>query len=124
MANKRILIVDDNAKVRKDLHTLLQLMDQVEIIGEAANGEGAIQQVLVLNPDIVIIDPDMPGNGGYEAIRQIKAIRSKHLIIALTIRSDHQARQRALDAGADMFFVKGDDVLTMLESVRLPSPIF
>ena len=78
MTSIRVLIVDDMAQVRRDLCTVLPLAGQVaglqiEIVGEAGNGQEAIQQAAALQPDVVLMDLGMPVMGGYEATRQIKA---------------------------------------------------
>lgn len=103
----QVLIVDDKAKVRQDLRTLLDLCVDIEIVGEAANGQEAVQQVEELEPEVVLLDLEMPVLDGYEAARQIKSRFPNSRIIALTVHGYDEAKQKAFEAGVDSFFVKG-----------------
>ncbi len=116
-ARVRVLIVDDMPSVRQDLGLLLQLTDAVEIVGEAADGAEAIAQAEALRPDAIVMDLEMPGMDGYAATRQIKARYPDCRVIALTIHGDEAARQKANDAGADEFIVKGTPVNIILQAI-------
>jgi DNA-binding NarL/FixJ family response regulator len=107
MAGNRVLVVDDNAKVRRGLRTVLALAGDVEVLGEAEDGREAIRQVEALRPDVVVMDLEMPVMDGYEATRQIKSRYPACRVIALTIHGDEAARQRADQAGVHDFIVKG-----------------
>jgi len=110
----RVLIVDNLAHVRQGINTLLQLADNLEIVGEAANGLEAVQMAEQFRPDIVIMDLKMPKMDGFEATRQIK---SRHLaggVIALTLYGSQHNRERAAQAGADAFIEK-DATIDILE---------
>ena len=110
-----VLIVDDRAVVRKELRNLLELTGAVMIAGEAVDGWDAIRQAKALNPDIVLMDLEMPGLDGFEATRQIKALHLARVVIIITVYADANSQQKALEAGADAFFVKGTDLHTLLE---------
>jgi len=103
----QVLIVDDKAKVRQDLRTLLDLCVDIEIVGEAANGQEAVQQVEELEPEVVLLDLEMPVLDGYEAARQIKSRFPNSRIIALTVHGYDEAKQKAFESGVDSFIVKG-----------------
>ncbi|MCL4559129.1 MAG: response regulator transcription factor [Chloroflexi bacterium] len=105
----KILIVDDYASVRADLRTILELLNDVIVVGEAATGEEALRQAKSLEPDIVLMDLEMPGMNGWSAIRSIKASPQAPKIYVLTVHGDPAAEQAAFRAGADAFFVKGQD---------------
>jgi DNA-binding NarL/FixJ family response regulator len=107
MDGKTVLVVDDNAKVRRELCMVLALAGDVEVLGEAKDGWEAIRQVEVLQPDVVVMDLEMPVMDGYEATRQIKIRYPACRVIALTIHDDEAVRQRASQAGVDDFIVKG-----------------
>ncbi|MBN1991984.1 MAG: response regulator transcription factor [Anaerolineae bacterium] len=109
-----VLIVDNLAHVRQGIKTLLQLADDFEVVGEAANGLEAVQMAEQLRPDIVIMDLKMPEMDGFEATRQIK---SRHLaggVITLTLYGSQHNRERAAQVGADAFIEK-DAAAGMLE---------
>ena len=118
----RVLIVDDMAQVRHDLRTVLPLVGQaaglqIEVVGEAGNGQEAIQRATALEPDVVLMDLEMPVMGGYEATRQIKACSPDCRVIALTIHGDETARQRAIQAGVDDFVVKGTPITSLIQTM-------
>jgi len=114
---KQVLIVDDILEVRRDLRTLLSLSGDIEVVGEAANGQEAICQVEALHPDVVLLDLDMPVLDGYQAASQIKARFPSCQIIALTVHDYDRARKRALEAGTDHFFVKGTHLEKLIHTI-------
>jgi DNA-binding NarL/FixJ family response regulator len=109
----QILIVDDRAVVRKELRHLLELTGRVAVAGEAADGWEAVRKAAQLNPDIVLMDLEMPGLDGFEATRQIKARRLARAVIVFTVYGDDASREKALTAGADAFVVKGTDLAVL-----------
>ncbi len=112
----RILIADDHAQVRQDLRMVFQLTDGYEVVGEAADGQAAVQQVLKLQPDLVLMDLEMPGVSGLEAIRAIKA-NCLTRVIVLTVHAYPAAREAAERAGCDAFLVKGIDLSIILKTI-------
>jgi DNA-binding NarL/FixJ family response regulator len=118
MANIRVLIVDDVERVRQDLCTFLRLAGEIEIVSEARDGLEAIRLVETLCPQVVLMDLEMPILDGYEATRQIKAIKPSCRVIALTIHAGQTEQQRALQAGADDFIVKGAPLETLMKAIR------
>jgi len=122
----RVLIVDDVAQVQQDLRTVLTLAGDadtehpIEVVGEAANGLEAIDQADSLQPDVVLMDLEMPVMDGYEAARQIKARCPGTRVIALTVHDYPTARQDALQAGMDGFIVKGAPLETLLQAISRP----
>jgi DNA-binding NarL/FixJ family response regulator len=98
--------------------TLLQLAEDLEIVGEAANGLEAVQMAEQLRPDIVIMDLKMPGMDGFEATRQIKDRHLARGVIALTLYGNQHSRERAESAGVDAFIEKGAAIETLLEAIR------
>ena len=68
----RVLIVDDHQVVREGLRRIIQLNEEIKVIGEASNGEEAISKAVLLNPDVIIMDLKMPGMDGINATREIK----------------------------------------------------
>jgi DNA-binding NarL/FixJ family response regulator len=118
----RVLIVDDIAEVRQDLRTALQLEGihagtPIEIVGEAANGEEAVQQTLVLQPEVVLMDLGMPILDGFAATQQIKKNNPSCRVVALTVHDYEAARQRAIQSGVDGFVVKGASVETLVQVI-------
>jgi DNA-binding NarL/FixJ family response regulator len=117
MTARRLLIVDDVSQVRADLRTLLPLAGDIEIVGEAANGLEAVRQVDVLQPDVVLMDLEMPVMSGYEAIRRIKSQFPACRVIALTVHGYPEALDRACQSGADAFVVKGAPLASLVQEI-------
>ena len=114
----KILIVDDSEQVRQDLRTALGLMEGLEIVGEAADGLEALHQAERLNPDVVLMDLEMPRMDGFEATRQIKDRCLARGVVALTIYAEDSARSLADRAGVDAFVEKGASIQTLSEIIR------
>ena len=117
-AKIKLLIVDDQERVRRDLRTALQLMQGLEVIGEAADGFEAVRKAEDLGPDVVLMDLKMPGMDGFEATRQIKARRLARGVVALTIYGDDAAREQAARVGVDAFVEKGTPIQALAETIR------
>jgi DNA-binding NarL/FixJ family response regulator len=117
LTRQRVLIVDDSPQVRQELRTLLPLAGDIEIVGEAADGQEAIRMAAARYPQVVLMDLEMPVLDGYEATRQIKASCPSCRVVALTVHGDEAARQKAMQAGADLFLVKGVSVKVLVGAV-------
>lgn len=116
MTAVRVLLVDDVKEVRQNLRTALTLSGDIEIVGEAVNGSEAVRLTESLQPDVVLMDLEMPVMDGYEATRQIKS-RFPCKVIALTIHDYESARERAKQSGVDIFLVKGAPVKTIVQTI-------
>jgi DNA-binding NarL/FixJ family response regulator len=102
---KRILIADDQRPARKGLHALLSLCSEVEVIGEAVDGQHAVNLAAERRPDVVLMDVRMPVMDGLEATRRIKSQTPQVKVVMLTLHAEFL--NEALAAGADAFLVKG-----------------
>jgi DNA-binding NarL/FixJ family response regulator len=105
-AKIRILIVDDMARVRQGLRTILQLSEEFEVVGEASNGLEAIRAAEELKPEVVVMDLEMPQLGGLEATRRIKEQHPGIGVVILTIHGSSELRKQAMKAGTDAFVEK------------------
>lgn len=114
----KILIVDNLPHVRQGLRTVLQLIDDLEIVGEAANGLEAVQLAEQFRPDVVVMDLEMPVMDGFEASRQLKERYLAGGVVVLTIHGNRQAREWAIKAGVDAFIEKGATIETLVEAIR------
>lgn len=117
MTNIRVLIVDDVERVRQDLRTFLSLAGGIEIVGEACNGLEAIPLVKTLNPQVVLMDLEMPVMDGYDAAHQIKALQPACRVIALTIHAGEAERQHALQVGMENLIAKGAPLELLLQMI-------
>ena len=121
---RRVLIVDDSPQVRQELRTLLPLAGDIEIVGEAADGLEAVRLAEALQPEVVLMDLEMPVLDGYEATCQIKSRWPACRVVALTVHGYEAARQKASQSGVDVFLVKGVSVETLVQAIsaRPPDP--
>ena len=113
----RVLIADDKRSARQGLKALLARLPEIEVVGEAANGQEAMDLTAVYQPDVVLMDAQMPVMDGLEATRRIKSQWPKVKIIILTIHP--QCRRQALAAGADAFLLKGGMAESLWNTVLL-----
>ena len=119
--NISVLIADDHTVVRKGLRSLLSGKKYgIEVIGEASNGDEAIQQAEKLNPDVILMDLVMPGKTGIKAIEEIKKNQPKARILVLTSFADDKNITGAIEAGAYGFLLKDtspDELVQTIHSV-------
>ncbi|HLW24355.1 MAG TPA: response regulator transcription factor [Steroidobacteraceae bacterium] len=113
----RVLLVDDHAVVRTGFRLLLESRGDITIIAEAESGEAACQRHLELAPDVVVMDLAMPGMGGLEALRRIRARAPDAKLLALSAHDDLMHARRALQEGALGFLSKRSAPETLLEAV-------
>ena len=122
MIDIRVLIVDDVEGVRQDLRTFLTLAGNIEIVGEARDGLEAIHLVEALCPQVVLMDLEMPIMNGFEAARQIKALKPSCRVIALTIHAGEIERKQALQAGMADVIAKGAPLDVLLRAIQAADP--
>jgi two-component system, OmpR family, KDP operon response regulator KdpE len=115
LTSARILVVDDEPQIRRVLRTTLAA--QGYIVSEARSGEEALEKLRSEKPDLMLLDANMPGMGGLEACREIRAT-SDVAIVMLTIRDSEQDKVEALDAGADDYVVKPFHARELLARIR------
>jgi two-component system, NarL family, invasion response regulator UvrY len=114
----RILLVDDHELVRTGIAALLNAADDVTVVGIAESGEQAVDQVVLLSADVVLMDINMPGIGGVEACRRILRRDPSVKIIAISAHNDGPIPQQLLKLGVMGFISKGSSVEEMLLAIR------
>jgi two-component system invasion response regulator UvrY len=113
----RVLLVDDHAVVRTGFRLLLQAHPGTTVVGEADSGESACKRFVELAPDVVVMDLSMPGMGGLEALRRIRAHHPQARVLTLSAHDDPQHAQRALREGARGFLSKRSAPEALLEAI-------
>ena len=116
-ARLRVLLVDDHAMVRSGFAMVLSVEEDVEVVGQAADGLQAIELARTTRPDVVLMDVQMPRMDGIEATRQLVAEDLGHVVILTTFDRDDYLFD-ALDAGASGFLLKNAGPEQLLEAVR------
>ena len=122
-----VLVADDHPVFRQGLHALLDGVQDIELIGEAADGDEAVVRALELKPDVVLMDVRMPGTNGIEATRKIVAADSGIGILVLTMFEDDDSVFAAMRAGARGYLLKGseqDEVMRAIRSIASGEAIF
>jgi two-component system, NarL family, invasion response regulator UvrY len=115
----RVLLVDDHAVVRMGFRLLLQSVAEISVVAEADSGETACQLYLELSPDVVVMDLAMPGMGGLEALRRIRARHGQAQVLTLSAHDDPMHARRALQEGALGFLSKRSAPEALLEAVTV-----
>jgi two-component system, NarL family, invasion response regulator UvrY len=113
----RVMLVDDHAVVRTGFRLLLQSVTDISVIGEAESGEAASQRYAELTPDVVVMDLAMPGMGGLEALKRIRARHPQARVLALSAHDDPVHARRALQEGALGFLSKRSAPEALIDAV-------
>jgi DNA-binding NarL/FixJ family response regulator len=114
----RVLVVDDHAVVRQGLRTFLELQDDIEVVGEAADGASAAALAAELVPDVVLMDLQMPGSGGVDGIRLMRAAGLTARVLVLTSFTDDGKVLPAIRAGAAGYLLKDVDPQALAQGIR------
>jgi NarL family two-component system response regulator LiaR len=117
-AKIRVLLVDDHQVVRQGLRTFLELHEDIEVTGEAADGEAAVELAARLKPDVVLMDLVMPRLDGIAATRRIKAAGRNVQVIALTSFAEDDKVIPAIRAGASSYLLKDVSPDSLVQAIR------
>ena len=123
----RVLVADDHPLFRDGLRVMLESVDDVEVLGEAATGEEAVALAISLRPDVVLMDVKMPGINGIEATRRVVQAHPEIQVLMLTMLEDDDSIFAALRAGARGYLLKGarrDEALRAIRAVANGEAIF
>ena len=112
----RIIVVDDHQVVREGLRHMLQLEEDIEVVGEASNAKEALAQVESLSPDIILMDIKMPGIDGIELTRQLKEKQPSCNVIMLTLYDEYLTE--AIEAGAAGYLLKDIKREELIKAIR------
>jgi DNA-binding NarL/FixJ family response regulator len=117
----RVLLADDQALFREGLATLLTRIDDIDIVGEAADGQEALGLIATLRPQVVLMDLRMPVMDGVEATRQIRQRHDYCRVLVLTTFDDDELVLSALSAGASGYLLKDSRIDQLAEAIRAAS---
>jgi two-component system invasion response regulator UvrY len=118
MANIQVMLVDDHDLIRYGLRRLLEDQSGIDVVDEASSGEQAMEKVRTVKPDVVLMDINMPGIGGFEATSRITQTHPESKVIVLTVHSEGPLPKRILEAGASGYLTKGCPVEEMVEAIQ------
>jgi DNA-binding NarL/FixJ family response regulator len=115
---RRLLLVDDHALFREGLAGLFAYQDDFTVVGEAEDADTAVAQAVALQPDLVVMDVDLPGDDGASATRRIKAALPETTVVMLTAYDDSARLLEAIKAGAQGYLLKNIRATELLEQLR------
>ena len=114
----KVVLADDHQILREGLRTMLEKENNIEVLGEAANGRDALRLIREKTPDVIVMDVTMPGLNGIEATRQIKS-ESPHIkVIALSMHDDKRFVFNMLKAGASGYLLKDDGFREVIKAIN------
>lgn len=120
MADKiiKVLLVDDHQVVRRGLRTFLEVQDDIEVVGEASDGEEGVARTEELRPDVVLMDIKMPGTDGIEALRRLRELENPARVLIVTSFTEQRTVVPALRAGASGYVYKDVDPDALAGAIR------
>ena len=114
----RVIIADDHQILREGLKQLLLAAGDLDVVGEAADGNEVLQRVRTLGCDVLLLDMSMPGRSGVELIRQVKSEKPKLRSLVLSMHEEHQYAVRAIRAGASGYLTKESAAAQLVAALR------
>ena len=114
----RVLLADDHTVLRAGLRALLDREPDMQVVGEAATGEEAVERVEALRPDVVVMDLSMPGGGGLEATRQLTALGHGTRVLVLTVHAEEEYLLPVLEAGGSGYVTKTSADEDLTQAIR------
>ncbi|WP_055599867.1 response regulator [Streptomyces aureus] len=120
MADKqiRVLLVDDHQVVRRGLRTFLEVQDDIEVVGEASDGDEGVARAEELRPDVVLMDVKMPGTDGIEALKRLRELDNPAKVLVVTSFTEQRTVVPALRAGASGYVYKDIDPDALAGAIR------
>jgi two-component system response regulator NreC len=118
-ATIRVILVDDHAMVREGLRVLLRNAHDISVVGEAEDGVAALSVAQRVIPDIVILDLDMPGGSGVDALRELGRLLPQVRVLILTMHSERERLLALLEAGARGYLTKNAASRDLVEAIRV-----
>lgn len=113
-----VVLADDHAMFRAGLAALLRMEDDIEVVGEASDGDEAVNQARRLKPDVVVMDISMPGSGGLEATRRIAALGLDSRVLVLTVHAEEEYLIPVVQAGASGYLTKTSADRELIDALR------
>jgi len=114
----RVLIADDHPLFRQGIKQILELEKDIIVVAQAANGDDAVQLAREHKPDVILMDINMPGSNGLQAIKEIKDENISSKIIVLTIHEDREYLIKTIQMGAEGYVLKDAEPQVLIDAIR------
>lgn len=118
MEKIKVLIADDHSMVRQGLKQILELENDIAVIAQASNGDEAVKLAREYRPDVVLMDINMPGTSGLQAIKELKQDQDVYKVIVLTIHQDKEYLIKTIQMGAEGYVLKDAEPAVLVEAIR------
>lgn len=118
MEKIRVMITDDHSLIREGLKQLLEFDGSIEVVGEASNGVECLKKLSECNPEVLLLDINMPEKNGIEVLKQMKADDSKIKVLILTVHNEMDYLMKAVDIGVDGYILKDSESAELKKAIR------
>ncbi len=114
----RVLIADDHSMVREGLKQLIELEDDIEVVAQAGDGKETIKKIFEFEPDIVLLDINMPIMNGLEVLEELKKMKKEVDVLLLTIHNEVEYLYRAVEIGVEGYVLKDSESDVLIKAIR------
>jgi DNA-binding NarL/FixJ family response regulator len=121
MKKIKVLIADDHHMVRQGIKQILELENDIEVVSQASNGEEAVKLSREYKPDVILMDINMPGMNGLQAIEELKKEEGIYKVVVLTIHQDREYLFKTIQLGAEGYVLKDAEASVLIEAIRTVS---
>lgn len=119
MEKIRVMITDDHSLIREGLKQLLEFDGSIEVVGEASNGVECLKKLSECNPEVLLLDINMPEKNGIEVLKQMKEDDSKIKVLILTVHNEMDYLMKAVDIGVDGYILKDSESTELKKAIRV-----
>lgn len=118
MEKIRVMITDDHSLIREGLKQLLEFDGSIEVVGEASNGVECLDKLNECNPEVLLLDINMPEKNGIEVLKQMKTDQSQVKVLILTVHNEMDYLMKAVDIGVDGYILKDSESSELKKAIR------
>lgn len=118
MKKINVMIADDHSLIREGLKQLLEFDGTIKVVGEASNGKECLEKIYVCNPDVLLLDINMPEMNGIEVLKKMKAENSQIKVLILTVHNEMDYLMKAVDIGVDGYILKDSESAELKKAIR------
>lgn len=115
----RVMIADDHSLIREGLRRLLEFDGSIKVVGEASNGEECLEKLEEFNPEVLLLDINMPEKNGIDVLKQMKADQSQIKVLILTVHNELEYLMSAVDIGVDGYILKDSESSELKKAIRI-----
>lgn len=118
MEKINVMIVDDHSLIREGLKQLLEFDGTIKVVGEASNGIECLEKIIICNPDVLLLDINMPEMNGIEVLKKMKADGTQIKVLILTVHNEMDYLMKAVDIGVDGYILKDSESSELKKAIR------